>query len=330
MNLKQEINFSLWCDFIQRDFLENEFLQLLDKELIYGATSNPDIFKNAISSSGAYAQQISMLQANSSKKIYEELACADIKKASLILKPLNEQNSDDGFISLEVDPTLSDDTQATVDEGKRLFNQIKAENLMIKIPATKSGYEAMRQLTAYGINVNATLVFSPSQAIQCAKALSDGIKQSGKDTKAVISVFVSRFDRLLDNKLVELGLEKYKVGIINATKCYYEIEKFNNKNIRTLFASTGTKTNDIKPSYYIDNLIFPNSINTAPLNAIKGWENDGICEASNILSEDECDTYLTKLNKQNINIQEIYLKLLQDGLNTFRESFVELLNSVKL
>ncbi len=330
MNLRQDINFSLWCDFIERDFLEDEFKVLLEKELIHGATSNPAIFQNAIVSSSAYEQQINMLQANEPKKIYEELSGSDIKRAATIMKSLHDIDDEDGFISLEVDPYLCDDTLGTLEEGARLYSQIKHENLMIKVPATEAGYEAMRNLTAMGIPVNATLIFSPQQAIKCAEALSVGIYESQKDTKAVISIFVSRFDRLLDNKIVSVGMESAKVGIINATKCYHKIQKFKDKNIRTLFASTGVKGDTLNKSYYIDNLIFPNTINTAPIDAIKAWEKEGKKKRSDILSEDECNKYFKELQSNQIDINKAYTTLLQDGLSAFKVSFEELLNKVKL
>ena len=330
MNLKQDINFSLWCDFIERDFLEDGFQDLLKKELIYGATSNPAIFQNAILTSGAYEQQINMLQANDAKKIYEELAIKDIKRAATLLKYLHDEDEQDGFISLEVDPKLCDDSFGTFEEGTRLHNLINHDNVMIKVPATNAGYEAMQHLTSLGISVNATLIFSPSQAIKCAKALDAGIKQSTKTPQAVISVFVSRFDRLLDDKFSNLDLEEAKLGIINATKCYYEIEKFQNNNIRTLFASTGVKGDKLSPSYYIDNLIFPNSVNTAPLETILKWEQDGKKEQSNLLSEDECDQYFNMIDKKGIDIEDTYNKLLKDGLSSFKVSFDGILNKVKL
>jgi transaldolase len=329
-DLKEKINFSLWCDFIERDFLEDNFIDLINSGLIQGATSNPDIFKNAISNSGAYGQQINMLQANEPKKIYEELAITDIKRAATILKPLHDTNDEDGFISFEVDPNICDDSMMTSQEGERLYKQINHENVMIKIPATESGYEAMRYLTSLGIAVNATLVFSPQQAIKCAQALNDGIKISGKETKAVISVFVSRLDRLLDTQLVKNGFEKYKVGIVNASKCYHEIQKFENVNIRTLFASTGVKSDDLNLSYYIDNLIFPHSVNTAPLVAIKAWETDGIHHQAELLDEAKCDKYFNKLENKGIDIQSAYKELLKDGLSSFKVSFEELLSKVKL
>ena len=330
MNLKEEINYSIWCDFIEREFLENGFVDLIDKQIIHGATSNPAIFEQSITSSQAYKQQINMLQANENKKIYEELAITDIKKAAHILKPLYDNDANDGFISLEVDPMLCDDTRATVEEGIRLDNQIGYCNVMIKVPATNAGYAAMEELTTLGINVNATLIFSKEQAINCAKSLNNGIIKSGKDTKGVISVFVSRFDRALDEKLKEKELEVSRVGIMNAIKCYYEVEKFNNNNIRTLFASTGVKGNTLDSSYYIDNLIYKNTINTAPLATIKSWIENGAKIESTIISEQECDEYFGKLLKQNIDIDKISKQLLKEGLDSFKSSFDQLLKKVKL
>jgi len=330
MNLNSNINYSIWCDFVERNFLENEFQELINNKIINGATSNPAIFQQSITNSSAYTQQINMLQANDNKKIYEELAIADIKRAAQLLKPLFDQNANDGFISLEVDPTLCDDMMGTIEEGARLHSQIGYDNVMIKIPATQAGYGAMEHLTSLGINVNATLIFSPDQALKSATALNNGIKKSGKDTKGVVSIFVSRFDRSLDKKLKKLELEPAKTGIINATLCYHEIEAVGNKNIRTLFASTGVKGDDLIPSYYIDELIFPNSINTAPLHTIDGWLQDGKKEQTKIQDKEDCIQYFELLKSNQIDIETVYNELLQDGLSAFKVSFQELLKKVKL
>ena len=329
MGLKEEINYSLWCDFIERDFLENRFKEIIKNGIIQGATSNPAIFESSITTSVAYKQQLDMLQANNEKTIYEELALTDIKRAAFLLDDLHKKDADDGFISIEVDPLLCDDAAGTIEEGIRLYSSINAENVMIKIPATDAGYIAMRELTSRGINVNATLIFSPQQAIKCAQALDEGIKDSNKDIKAVISVFVSRFDRLMDNDLSNKGLQKSKLGIINATKCYYEVTKFENSNIRTLFASTGVKGNELNPSYYIDNLIYPNSVNTAPLATIEDWLTDGKKEQTAIMSETDCDKYFELLKDKGIKMEEVYEKLLVDGLESFKNSFKDLLSKLK-
>lgn len=329
MSLKENINFSLWCDFVERDFLENKFQDIIKDEIIHGATSNPAIFESSISNSVAYAQQLQMLQANEPKTIYEELAISDIKRAAELLDDLHLEDLNDGFISIEVDPSLCDDTQGTIDEGVRLNSQIGADNVMIKVPATEAGFEAMKELTSQGINVNATLIFSPYQAIKCAKALDEGIKASNKDIKAVVSVFVSRFDRMCDSEFKEKGLETGKLGIINATKCYHEVEKVGNKNIRTLFASTGVKGDILPQSYYVDTLIYPNSVNTAPLATIEDWIENGKKEESKIILELDCDKYFETLAVKKIDINRVYNQLLNDGLESFKDSFKILLSKLK-
>ncbi|RXJ96998.1 transaldolase [Arcobacter sp. AHV-9/2010] len=325
----EEINYSIWCDFIERDFLENRFQEIINDGTIKGATSNPAIFESSIKSSGAYKQQLLMLQANENKAIYEELAFTDIRRAAELLEPLYKKNNNNGFISIEVDPLLCDDASGTIEEGLRIHKALHSDNVMIKIPATQAGYIAMRELTSRGIHVNATLVFSQEQAKMCAMALDEGIKASNKDIKAVISVFVSRFDREIDSDLIIKGLPHSKLGIINATKCYHIVEKFENKNIRTLFASTGVKGNELSPSYYVDNLIYPNSVNTAPLATIEAWLEIGKKEPSVLISEAECDAFLELLDKNGFNADKISNKLLNDGLEAFKVSFKELLEKVK-
>ncbi|KAB7886486.1 transaldolase [Poseidonibacter ostreae] len=325
MSLKEDINYSLWCDFIERDFLENRFQEIIKDKTIQGATSNPAIFESSISNSVAYKQQLDMLQANNAKTIYEELALTDIKRAAELLSPLHKEDADDGFISIEVDPLLCDDAQGTIEEGLRLHSSINADNVMIKVPATDAGYIAMRELTSRGIHVNATLIFSPKQAIKCAQALNEGIIESNKDIKAVVSVFVSRFDRMCDGEFITKNLEASKLGIINATKCYHEINKFKNSNIRTLFASTGVKGNELAPSYYIDNLIFPNSVNTAPLSTIEDWLKDGVKEETEIISEEECNEYFEEIKNKKVNMEKVYTDLLTQGLDAFKVSFKDLL-----
>ena len=328
MGLKEDINYSLWCDFIERDFLETRFKEIIKKQIIQGATSNPAIFESSITNSVAYKQQLDMLQANNAKTIYEELALTDIKRAAYLLDGLHKNDADDGFISIEVDPLLCDDAAGTIEAGVRLYSLINADNVMIKVPATHAGYIAMRELTSKGINVNATLIFSPEQAIKCTQALDEGIKDSNKDIKAVVSVFVSRFDRLTDADFTLKGLQASKLGIINATKCYHEVNKFQNPNIRTLFASTGVKGDDLNPSYYIDNLIYPNSINTAPLATIEDWVKDGSKEETSLMSEVACDKYFDNLKVKGIKMDAIYEKLLIDGLDAFKVSFKDLLSKL--
>jgi len=240
------LNFSLWCDFLERDFIDKDFDELIKKGIINGATSNPTIFKNAILSSSAYDAAKEEFRKKEPKKLYEILATADIRSAAESLLK-NFINGDDGFVSIEVDPYFADDTEAMYREGKHLYGTIGMPNVMIKIPATKAGYEAMRDLLKKGISVNATLVFSPEQTAKCIEAIKEGIAgfrryfPKASLPKTVISIFVSRFDRLLDEKMAAAGLPAGQIGIMNAAKCYNIIAKENLNYVKPLFASTGVK-----------------------------------------------------------------------------------------
>lgn len=324
----KDINFSLWCDFIERDFLKGEFKELLAQNVFNGATSNPAIFKSAFLSSKAYQEDRNSLKGQDAKSIYENLAIQDIKLAADTLMPLYKENND-GFISIEVDPFLCDDAGATIDEGKRLYHAIGRENVMIKVPATKAGYKAMEELMGSGIHVNATLIFSPEQATNCIKAFEKATKKLDKKTKlpqGVISVFVSRLDSKLDNKLEAVNLPVSKAGIYNAIKIYDLIESYNLSNVRTLFASTGVKRADLKADYYIKELLFKNSVNTAPLPTIKEFIKTN--DAKEIQLTKEYVIFFKELKNNGINIEDTYDELIQEGLASFKDAFGQILKEL--
>ncbi|MCX2682625.1 transaldolase [Campylobacter sp. MIT 21-1685] len=319
--------FSLWCDFIESGFLENDFAQLLTQG-INGATSNPTIFKNVIVNSPFYKQKIRKLKGKKAKEIYENLALADIQKAADKLAP-NFFCNNDGFISIEIDPRFSENTSLSLGEAKRLFTSVGRDNVMIKIPATKASYEVMFELMKIGINVNATLVFSLEQSQKCLEALNAGLKYFRKmnqvcnfrTPKAVISIFVSRFDRLLNEK----ALEKNRIGVLNANLAYNNIISNDEPNIRALFASTGVKGDDLPKEYYIKELLFENAINTAPLDALFAFKSD--YELKKPLMNFEIYTQLNKIINQNER-EKAYNILLNEGLEQFCFAFDELLKEV--
>jgi len=322
----KDINFSLWCDFVERDFLNCEFKELLEKKAFNGATSNPAIFKSAFLNSSAYVKDRDALKGNDSKTVYETLAKKDISLADDILKPLYETKND-GFISIEVDPTLCDDANATIAEGKRLFKQIGKANVMIKVPATKAGYIAMEELMSSGIHVNATLIFSPNQAKECVEAFQRAsLKLKSNLPQGVISVFVSRLDSKLDNKLESLNLPVAKAGIYNATKIYALIESYGLSNVRTLFASTGVKRDDLAADYYIKELLFKNSVNTAPLGTIKEFLKTN--NAKEIELNENYVNFFHELEKNKINMNLIYDELMDEGLSSFKVAFAQILKEL--
>lgn len=318
-------NFSLWCDFIENSFLDGEFVELLNAKKINGATSNPAIFKNAILSSPKYKTQILALKGKKAKEIYEILAILDIKKAADKLA-LNFSRGDDGFISFEIDPNLSFNSSLSIGEAKRLFTELGRENVMMKIPATNAGYEVMFELMKSGINVNATLIFSPEQGKKCFDALNLGLKKFRQNQpqrrvpKAVISIFVSRFDRLLN----ESALEKNKIGILNANLIYNEISRQNEPKIRALFASTGVKGKELAADFYIKELLLENAINTAPLEAIRAFRGG---EFKQILSDDGIKAKLAKIISPS-KLENAYQFLLEDGLRQFEIAFDEILKAL--
>ena len=330
--VNRDIGFSLWLDFVERDYLKNEFSALIEKGIINGATSNPSIFASAITTSPAYKEQLSLLEGKSAKEKYEALAIDDIRTAAQALRS-SYNVGNDGYISIEVDPFLSNDTQGTIEEGKRLFAAIAEPNVMVKVPATNAGYEAMRELLATGISVNATLVFSPEQARRCLKSMTKGLHSfeadGGGRVDAVISVFVSRFDRLLDADLIQEGIDVSKTGIYNAAKIYNLVEKNYTPNIKTLFASTGVKGDSLPADYYIRELFAGHSVNTAPLATIESYIAKKETESKFPLEEDDINGYFTRLADCGFDMDEVYTKLLKDGLEAFEESFQEMLDSLQ-
>ncbi len=328
----EDFGFSIWLDFVERDFLKKEFIPLLQKNEIRGATSNPSIFAAAITTSGAYKEQLESLKDKTPKEKYEALAIEDIKMAAQALRPYYEEGND-GYISIEVDPFLSHDAEGTIAEAKRLFAAIDEPNVMIKVPATEEGYVAMAELMSTGISVNATLVFSPTQAKKCLKAMKHGLdifeNSGGRRAEGVISVFVSRFDRLLDPILEQKGITPAQTGILNAAKIYNIVEHNHTPAIRTLFASTGVKGDHLSPEHYIRELLAPHAVNTAPLATIEAYFENPETEPKLPTHFSEIDTYFELLESKGIDMDNVYDQLTREGLEAFEHAFEEMLEMIK-
>jgi len=315
---------SIWVDYLERDFLDTRFKELVESGLVNGITSNPAIFANAILKSDAYKDDISKLKGKSPEEIYESLAIKDIQKACDVLENRYEEG-DDGFASIEVNPKLANDEKGTINEALRLVDKIERENLMIKIPATSAGYKAMNYLAKKGININATLIFSPYQANKCAEALSD----LPRNKEGVISVFVSRFDRELNPILAQHNLGKDRVGFFNAIKIYNSLNEKNLSNVRVLFASTGVKQDYLEKDYYVEQLNLPNSVLTLPLDVIEYIKDKELKEAFHFETK-HIDGFFSFLTPSNISMQKTYDKLMNEGLKAFEDSFEDMLNSLKV
>jgi len=260
------------------------------------------------------------------------LAIEDIKTAAQLLRPCYDKGRD-GYISIEVDPSLANDTKGTVEEARRLFKAIGEPNVMIKVPATQAGYSAMSELMADGISVNATLIFSPKQARQCFTAMTKGIAKGEADgscrVEGVISVFVSRFDRLLDDELEINGISPNRTGIYNASKIYNMVEANDIPNIRTLFASTSVKGDNLPADYYVSELVAPHSINTTPLDTINAYMATENKKEALPIEDSVINGYFMNLEDNGFNMDEIYKTLLSDGLKAFEDAFNDMLKSLE-
>ena len=316
------MNTSIWVDYLDREFLDTTFKEWVKSGLVNGLTSNPSIFANALKKD-IYKDDFEKLKGKSPKEIYEEIAIKDIQKACDILKSCYDEGND-GYASIEVDPRLINDAKGTIDEALRLVDKIQRDNLMIKIPANEAGVKAMETLAKRGININATLVFSPNQAMKAAEAISKG----PRTIDGVISVFVSRFDRKLNPLLKEKNLACDRVGFFNAIKIYNQIEELKMPNIRTLFASTGVKQEYLPKDYYVQNLFLPHSVLTLPLDVIEAIKDKDIEESFHFQTK-HIDGFFSFLTPAGINMQKVYQELFDEGVEAFEKAFENMLNSIK-
>ncbi len=323
-----ELKFSLWADFIEREFITTGLREYIARGIVNGATSNPAIFKNAILNSAAYKEQLAGLQHLSPKQRYEAVAIDDIRAAADELRALFEKG-DSGYVSIEVDPFLCDDADATLDEAQRLYREIDRPNVMIKVPATAAGYVAMEALTAAGIAVNATLIFTRSQAAACLKAFEKGVEKSGQSVDTVISIFVSRIDRALDERLSTLGIAPLKAGIYNASRIYDVIEEAKLPQCRALFASTGVKGSRPQRSYYIEEMLAYNSVNTAPLDAIDAYVTTDVRSQKLPIPAETVHAFFMSLHEAGIDFDALLQQQVDDGLEAFKVAFQEILDALE-
>ena len=314
---------SIWVDYLDREFLDTTFKKWVNENVVNGLTSNPAIFANALKKD-VYKEDLEKLKGLSPKEKYESIAVKDIQKACDILKPKFDEG-DDGFASIEVDPRLINDAKGTIDEALRLYDKIQRENVMIKIPANEAGYKAMEELAKRGININATLVFSPNQAIRAYEAINKG------NVDGVISIFVSRFDRKLNPNLAMQNLAKDRVGFFNAIKIYNQLQGMGNRRIRPLFASTGVKQDYLPKDYYVQNLYLPNSVLTLPLEVIEEIYEKVLfneMEESFHFQTKHIDAFFSFLTPAGINLQKVYEELFEEGVKAFEEAFENMLKGL--
>jgi transaldolase len=346
---------SIWYDNIERRLLNNgDLAAMVERGDIQGLTSNSTIFNNAIANSNDYdADLLPLARAGKSPlEIFEVLAVEDIRAAADLLGPLYvETNGSDGYVSLEVNPTLAYETEKTLSEAKRLFAWVERPNLMIKIPGTEAGLPAIRQAIAAGLNINVTLIFS----IERYKAVMDAYLSGLEDRAAqglpldssasVPSFFVSRIDVKVDQRLTALGSDRAsallgKTAIANARLAYqafkevFGSDRFASLKVqgaqaqRPLWASTGTKNPAYPDTLYVDELVGPNTVNTIPPATLDAFRDHGQAELRIESDLDGANYTFSELEALGISMAKVTQELEEEGVKSFADSFESLLNTI--
>lgn len=354
----QELGQSIWIDLISRDMLRSGKLRSLVNDGVTGLTSNPSIFQKAIATGADYDEQIRELNRGgaSTEAIGEALVVADIGEAADVLRPVyNETHGRDGFVSIEVNPKLSDDTAATLAEARRLYATLNRPNVMIKVPATLAGLPAIRTLIGEGINVNVTLIFAVAMYEQVMQAYLDGLrelKQRGKPlglVSSVASFFVSRVDTLVDKLLTERikagekGLDglQGQAAIANAKIAYAtyseifggpafaDLRAAGARVQRPLWASTSTKNPAYPSTIYVDGLIGPDTVNTVPMETLDAIRQHA-CPARTIdMDVSRAYGVIEKLGAAGIQMKAVTDQLLSEGVKLFADSYEKFLADIE-
>ncbi|QZZ22478.1 transaldolase [Leptothermofonsia sichuanensis E412] len=357
---------SIWMDNLTRDLLQSgELKQMIETRGLKGITSNPAIFEKAIAGNKTYDADIEAgIKAHKPLlEIYESLIFDDIRNACDVFRPVYEaSNGLDGYISIEVPPTIARDTESTIHEARRYFREIGRPNVMIKIPGTPEGLPAVEQAISEGINVNITLLFSVQSYIETAWAYIRGLEKrvaQGEDISNIASVasfFLSRIDSMIDDQLEakikgvdspeiaeKLKAIKGKVAIANAKIAYQEYKKIiqsdrwkalaakGAKVQRLLWASTSTKNPAYSDVMYVDELVGPDTVNTLPPSTIEACFDH--CDVANRIETNIDSAYqlIESLKDPDIaiDLDQVMDKLLVEGIDKFIQPFNSLMKSLE-
>jgi len=352
---------SIWLDYIRRDLMASgELRRLIDEDGLRGMTSNPSIFEKAIADSHDYDGDIRAmaLGGNGADAIYETLSQRDVESAADQFRPLYDRtDGQDGYVSLEVNPHLAHDTKGTIEEARRLWAALNRPNVLIKVPATANGLPAIQQLIGEGISVNVTLLFGLPRYRQVAEAYIAGIEAraaQGKPVKhlaSVASFFVSRIDALVDpllEKLIAQGSKEVDLArrargqvAIASAKMAYQIYKeiFGSDRFRKLaargaraqrllWASTSTKNPDYSDVKYVEALIGPDTVDTAPLETLDAYRDHGEPEARLEQGVEEARRVLERLPELGIDIDKVTRQLEDEGVEKFNKPFDKLMEAL--
>jgi transaldolase len=342
---------SVWIDSLSREMMNSgELDRLIEEDAVVGVTTNPSIFQKALDSDSYDEEMRELMDSETDdKEVFFKLAVSDVKRACDILKPVADQGGGDGWVSLEVDPNIAFDTEATTRDAKRLSEMVDKPNVFIKIPATEPGLQAIEDSIADGIPINVTLIFSLDRYRKVAEAYLNGIErlvESGGDPSKVASVasfFVSRVDTEADKRLDEIGGHddlKGKLAIANARLAYEAFKEiFSGERWqkladagataqRPLWASTSTKNPDYRDVMYVEELIGPKTVNTMPLETVEAFQDHGKVAETIENDVDGAHELLKKLDEAGVDYDDVTNTLEEEGVQKFSDSFKELLDGV--
>lgn len=348
---------SIWLDDLSRAKLTGQDRHSLPHRIkndgIVGVTTNPSIFNSAISQGSEYAEGIAALKGKSVDEVVRILTTDDVRNACDLFTPAFEASGGvDGRVSIEVDPRLAHDTARTIRQGKQLWEIVDRPNALIKVPATIEGLAAITELTAEGISVNVTLIFSVERYLQVFEAFMQGLENRvarGEEISKIASVasfFVSRIDTAVDSLLKaspEHGSLLGRAAIANAALAYESFEILRNserwKNLekigarvqRPLWASTGVKNPEYDDTRYVMNLIAPDTVNTMPQSTLDAVLDHGVFTGSTVagIYKDSREVF-DSLEKSGISMAKVTTDLEADGVQKFEAAWVELLDNVEI
>jgi transaldolase len=345
---------SVWIDTLSRELLETGRLgRLMDEDAVVGVTSNPTIFEKALSSGGWYDDQLREVleSVEDPKEIFIALAVDDVRRACDLLHETWERTKGvDGRVSIEVDPELAYDRDASFDEAMRLHELVDRPNAYVKIPGTEPGLGAIEDCIAAGKSINVTLIFSLERHGEVADAYLRGLERlqkNGGDLSAVTSVasfFVSRVDTEADRRLEELGRKDLqgKLAIANAKLAYQQyLELFSGerwdllaldgaREQRCLWASTSTKNPAYRDVMYVEELIGPETVNTMPLETIAAFQDHGVVRGGTLMEGiEEARRLLDGLAEAGVDYDDVVATLEREGVEKFSDSFRQLLDGIR-
>jgi len=343
---------SVWIDSLSREMLETgELKRLIQEDAVVGVTSNPTIFEKALSTGDWYDEQLraELEHLDDTKQVFFALAVEDIKRACDVLRPVwDRTNGIDGFVSIEVDPDLAYERDATFAQAQELHELVDRPNVYIKIPATAPGVGAIEDSIAAGRAINVTLIFSLERYAEVVEAYIRGLERlvaAGGDPTHVLSVasfFVSRVDTEADRRLEEIGRTDLqgRLAVDNAKLAYQHylgafagprweaLAAAGARPQRCLWASTSTKNPAYRDVLYVEDLIGQDTVNTMPLETISAFQDHGVVRDTLTEGVDEAHALLPELEAAGIDYDDVTETLEHEGVQKFSDSFAHLLSGI--